>query len=52
MSHGNDDDSIIIFSSREKIGHLPADTQEKIEAILEKANKEANKVLENNPNLG
>ena len=31
--------------------NLPDDQKEKIEAILEQANKEVDKVLEKNPNL-
>jgi len=39
---------IINFADFDK---LPADKQEKIEAILEQANKEVDKVLDKNPNL-
>ena len=49
MSH-EDDDAVIIIS-RSAFDDLSADKQEKIKAILEKANKEVDKVLEKNPNL-
>jgi len=48
MSHGNDDDAVIILSNSAKV-KIPEDKKEKINAILEKANKEADKVI--NPNL-
>jgi len=49
-----DDDEVIIILSNSisaKINKLPEDQQEKIKAILEKANKEVDKVLDRNPNL-
>ena len=42
---------IIINIADETFDNLPEDKREKIEAILEKANKEVDKVLEKNPNL-
>lgn len=53
MSHHNDDDdaAVIIFSNSSRLNGIPEDKREKIEAILEKANKEVDKVLDKNPNL-
>ena len=42
---------IINNAFQEEIDQLPEDKKEKIEAILEQANKEVDKVLEKNPNL-
>jgi uncharacterized protein YjbJ (UPF0337 family) len=42
---------IIIQIADGELDKLPADKKEKIEAILEEANKEVDKVLERNPNL-
>ncbi len=43
---------IIIFNiSPKEIDRIPEDKREKIEAILERANKEVDKVLDKNPNL-
>ena len=42
---------IIAGASEREINNLPADKKEKIEAILEQANKEVDKVLDKNPNL-
>jgi len=42
---------IISNASQREIDNLPEDKREKIEAILERANKEVDKVLEKNPNL-
>lgn len=60
MSH-EDDDAVIILSSigRNRLDNLPEVTggptreerRKKIEAILEQANKEVDKVLKKNPNL-
>ena len=51
MSHEDDDAVIILFASQKEMDKLPEDKQEKIRAILGKANKEVDKVLEKNPNL-
>jgi len=52
MSHHNDDDDvIIILSDPSKLEGIPEDKREKIEAILEHANKEVDKVLDKHPNL-
>ena len=42
---------IIINIADEELDKLPDDKKEKIEAILEQANKEVDKVLDKNPNL-
>jgi len=42
---------IIINIVDETFNNLPADKKEKINEILEKANKEVDKVLDKNPNL-
>jgi len=42
---------IINTASQKEIDKLPEDKQEKIKAILERANKEVDKVLDKNPNL-
>lgn len=42
---------IINKAFEQKIKGMPADVREKIEAILERANKEIDKVLDKNPNL-
>ena len=42
---------ININSADRELDNLPKDKREKIEAILEQANKEVDKVLEKNPNL-
>jgi len=42
---------IINNAFQDKFDNLPADTKKKIEAILEQANKEVDKVLDKNPNL-
>ena len=42
---------IISNASQEDIARLSEDQREKIEAILEDANKEVDKVLDKNPNL-
>ncbi len=47
----DDDEVIIILSNSSKLNKLPEDQQEKIKAILEKANKEVDKILDRNPNL-
>ena len=49
MSHKSS--HIIINIADEEFDNMPDDKKEKIEAILERANKEVDKVLENNPNL-
>ncbi len=36
---------------QDELDNLPDDKKEKIEAILEEANKEVDKVLDKNPNL-
>ena len=53
MSHHNDDDdgAVIILSNSPKVKNIPEDQREKIEAILEQANKEVDKVLVKSPNL-
>ena len=42
---------IINIASEDEINGLPQDKQEKIHDILDKANKEVDKVLDKNPNL-
>lgn len=42
---------VIIDFADPELSNLPEDKKEKIEAILEQANKEVDKVLEKNPNL-
>ena len=42
---------IISNASQPEIDNLPEDKQEKIQEILERANKEVDKVMEKNPNL-
>lgn len=49
MSHKSG--HIIIHFADPEFDNLPDDKREKIEAILEQANKEVDKVLEKNPNL-
>ncbi len=41
----------VIINAVEEFDKLPEDQREKIEAILEQANKEVDKVLDKNPNL-
>ena len=49
MSHKSG--HVIIDLAPEELSKLPEDQREKIEAILEQANKEVDKVLDKNPNL-
>jgi len=42
---------IISSASQKEIDDLPEDKQEKIKAILERANKEVDKIMDKNPNL-
>lgn len=50
MTH-NASHIIIHAASQPDVDNLPEDKQAKIQEILEKANKEVDKVMENNPNL-
>ncbi len=50
MTH-NSSHIIINNATQEDIAKLPEDQREKINAILERANKEVDKVLDKNPNL-
>ncbi len=46
MSHHNDDDDVIILNiSNPKLKGMPEDIREKVEAILEKANKDIEAIL-------
>ncbi len=48
MTHNS---SHIIINLTEDFDNLPEEKKEKIQAILDQANKEVDKVLDKNPNL-